>query len=215
VVEVLEVAGATDAADESDVRDVADGTDAADATDESDAPDVAVATDAAEVADGANATTPPGGSCNQRHVSAADPAHSSINAPYTAAKPACDASAGSSAAPTPPPSGTAVCRMLIASPRSRSPNQRITARPLEPFTLPPSRPTQHIAATTRSSGGTACALGTIAATITASIAAVATRPVSSTRRSPKRSAAMPHGNSDSATPKPSAPSTRPSAALSR
>ena len=46
--------------------------------------------------------------------------------------------------------------------------------PARPFTLPPSRPTQHIAATTRISGGTPCALGTIVHTISANIAAVAT-----------------------------------------
>lgn len=163
---------------------------------------------------GCAASAAAGGSRSQRHVSTAEPAHNSISVPYTAPKPACDASHGNSAAPTPPPIGTAVCRMLIASPRSRSPNQRITARPLDPFTLPPSSPTPHIIATMCASGGTASGVGTIATAISASIAAVAISPVNSTRRSPKRSAAIPHGNSDSATPNPSAPSTRPSEPLS-
>src|ERR1700754_192893 len=93
--------------------------------------------DVASAADAGNG----GGSCNQYHVNAAVTPHNNASAPNTLANPLCDANVGNTSAPSPPPAGTAVCRMLIARPRSPSANQAITARPLDPLTLPPSKPT--------------------------------------------------------------------------
>lgn len=87
-----------------------------------------------------------------------------------------------------PPSGTAVCRMLIARPRSPSSNQAITARPLDPLTLPPSRPSAHIVKTSQPS---VAMDGTAKRLIATSTAAVESKPFSNTGRSPQRSVHAP------------------------
>ncbi len=82
------------------------------------------------------------------------------------------------------------------------------ARPLDPFTLPPNRPTSSIAAPSIGSPGTRAAVGATNAAIIASAAAVVPNPVSSTGRSPQRSVSKPQGNSLSAMPSPRSPSTK-------
>jgi hypothetical protein len=57
---------------------------------------------------------------------------------------------GSTMAATAPPRGTAICRIPSAKPRSSSPNQAITARPLAAFTPAPTAPVTVSAATSTS-----------------------------------------------------------------
>ena len=59
----------------------------------------------------------------------------------------CVWSAGRPSAAIAPPSGTAICRMPRARPRSSSPNQAITARPLAALTPAPTTPVSASAAT--------------------------------------------------------------------
>ena len=150
------------------------------------------------------------GSRSQQTASSAAVAHIPASTPYTAAKPACAASHGSNNAPRQPPNGTAVCRMLIARPRSPSSNQAITARPLAPLTLPPSMPTSNRPSPSSHKPGTSAPAGAAYRLIQANAAAVAPRPVSSTGRSPQRSVSNPHGSSNSATPSPIKPNAKPS-----
>ncbi|GAA3698944.1 hypothetical protein GCM10022224_076110 [Nonomuraea antimicrobica] len=103
--------------------------------------------------------------------------------------------------------------MLIASPRSPSPNHVMTARPEAPLTLPPSAPT--IAMQVASRATPAPSAGVTAAAITASRAPVEVSPVSRTRRSPNRSVSSPHPMSDAATPSARQASTSPSAPVDR
>lgn len=103
----------------------------------------------------------------------------------------------------------------MAKPRSPAPNQRITARPLAPFTLPPSTPTSASPAASAHNGGTEPSDGVIHSSKVNSASMVPSKPVSSTGRSPQRSVAMPHGNSVRATPRPMAPSATPSCVLLR
>lgn len=91
----------------------------------------------------------------------------------------------------------------------------MTARPLDPFTLPPSRPTLSMPPTSHASGGTLPCSGTTQHAITNSAIAVSPSPVSSTVRSPQRSVSKPQGNSLMAMPSPSAPNATPSSALPR
>lgn len=155
-----------------------------------------------------------GGSLIHAHESSAPAPHNSASSPYKAVKPRCSATIGKSSAPTPPPSGTAVWRMLIASPRSPSANHVITARPLAPLTLPPSSPTSNSPAPSQPRPGTCCGVGAARSAIASSASAVPQRPVSSTGRSPQRSVSRPQGNSLTAMPRPIRPSTRPRLALS-
>ncbi|CAB3701342.1 hypothetical protein LMG26845_05255 [Achromobacter insuavis] len=154
------------------------------------------------------------GSRSHPSVSSAAPAHRPASRPNTAPKPARDASHGSTSAPRPPPSGTAVWRMLIARPRSPSSNHAITARPLAPLTLPPITPTSSRPSASSHKAGATPWAGAAPRLIQASAAAVAPRPANSTGRSPQRSASRPQGSSNNATPRPSTPSARPSASLS-
>ncbi|MCY1364008.1 hypothetical protein D9M69_507960 [compost metagenome] len=155
-----------------------------------------------------------GGSCTQAQLIAALSAHSSASKPYSAAKPKCSATKGSTSAPMPPPIGTAVWRMLMARPRSPASNQVITARPLAPFTLPPSRPTSSSPAPSTPRPGTWPAPGAAHSAIATSAIAVLPSPASSTGRPPQRSVSRPQGSSLTAMPRPMRPSTKPSAALS-
>lgn len=155
-----------------------------------------------------------GGSWTQCQTSQALSAHRAASRPYSAAKPACSATICSSSAPMPPPSGTAVCRMLIASPRSPSANQPITARPLAPLTLPPSNPTSSKPVPSQARPGMCPGVGAANSAIAISAIAVLPRPTSSTGRSPERSVSRPQGSSLIAMPSPISPSTRPRAALS-
>ncbi|MCY1291573.1 hypothetical protein D9M68_521610 [compost metagenome] len=154
------------------------------------------------------------GSCSHRQVSQAEAKQSAARTAYTQRKPMAKASHGNTSAPSPPPRGTAVWRILIARPRSPSANHRITARPLAPLTLPPASPSSAMQAIATGKGGTRSGLGARNSAITASMRAVAPSPYSRTRRSPHRSAAAPHGSSDNAAPMPNAPSSRPSPPLS-
>ena len=91
-----------------------------------------------------------------------------------------------------PPIGTAVCRIPSASPRSLASNQCMTARPLADWTLAPESPA--------SASSTASAPKLDAWAAASNAAPDPARPTPSTTRSPKRSAAMPHGMSDRTEP---------------
>ena len=120
----------------------------------------------------------------------------------------------SKGAPMAPPKGTAVWRMLMARPRSPSANQPMTARPLAPLTLPPSRPTSTSPPASRPNEGIWSGDGEAQSAIAARAKAVPHRPSSSTGRSPQRSVSRPQGSSLSAMPRPISPSARPSVCVS-
>ena len=110
-------------------------------------------------------------------------------------------SCGRTSAATAPPTGTAVCRMPSASPRSCAENQPITARPLPDWTLPPAIPASPRRTTSHAK------LGAYAAA--ARSTAQAASPPATVHRSPKRSTAKPHGSSANVRPIHSAESTIP------
>ena len=118
-----------------------------------------------------------------------------------ASDPPASAIGGSASAPIRPPSGIAVCRTPSAKPRSSAPNQCMTARPLAELTALPAAPTR-TRKTTSSSKLDAYAAPTRQA-------ALATIPTVSASRSPKRSAASPHGRSVSVVPTHDAASSTP------
>ena len=112
-----------------------------------------------------------------------------------------DVSCGTTSAAMSPPSGTAVCRTPRASPRSSAANQCMTARPLAELTLAPAPPARASRTMSERKSGAYAA--------PARKAAQAPRPSPSTTRSPKRSAAMPHGSMVRRAPTHSAASSTP------
>src|SRR5262245_10649286 len=75
-----------------------------------------------------------GGSTTTNHTKTADSRHSTAGSATATSKLTWSASGGRVAAAIPTPMGWAVCRIPIASPRSRALNQPSTTRPLAAFT---------------------------------------------------------------------------------
>jgi hypothetical protein len=116
------------------------------------------------------------------------------NAPRNArpAERPCAASEGRVTAATATPSGWALCRMPIASPRCDAANQPRMSRPLAAYTEAPAAP----AATRHPPSATVVWTPVAASSITPATAS----PLASTKRSPKRSAAAPQATRVSSRP---------------
>src|SRR5580765_5625738 len=110
-------------------------------------------------------------------------------------------SAGRASAATAPPSGTAICLMPRARPRSSAPNHAMTARPLAALTPAPTPPATASAAMSSGYDDAYAAQK--------SAAAAPVWPTAITARSPIRSATMPHRRSVATEPKLTAASTTP------
>ena len=113
-------------------------------------------------------------------------------------RPACAASAGRLAAAIMVPSGWAVCRAPMASPRSEASNQPRTSRPLAALTDAPPAPAQ-ASSTPKPTGPAWPAWPDSWAAAIRPPAAMAS-PAVITTRSPYRSAAAPHATRATITP---------------
>ena len=149
----------------------------------------------------------PGGSRTVPATTTAVTSVEAASAANTVGTPPAAASGGSARAPAAAPSGTDVCRTAIASPRRWWGNQVSTARPLAALTDAPEAPA--------SASRTPAATGSSTRTAAPRAAAAPTSPTVITDRSPKRSAAIPHGTRVGISPADTAPTSRPTPARSR
>ena len=133
-----------------------------------------------------------GGSATTTTTSTAITRHSTAGKTSAARKPQRAASGGRVSDARPMPSGVHVCRMPIASPRSRTLNQPSTARPLAALIDAEKSPASANPAPSATRPGSA--------RLTSSTTPVPTMPMVSTIRSPNRSAAAPHAISPASRP---------------
>ena len=133
-----------------------------------------------------------GGSTTTNHTSTADRRHRTAGSATAVAKSKWCASGGRVAAAMPTPTGWDVCRMPMASPRSRALNQPSTTRPLAAFTDAEAAPASSNPSPNSTNPGSA--------RLTSSSTPVSASPATITTRSPNRSAAAPHAISASSRP---------------
>src|SRR4051794_18667546 len=130
-----------------------------------------------------------------------------VGTQMAACTPAPSATTAIEMAATPTPTGCAICRTPIASPRRSGGNQPTTTRPPAAFVLAAAAPARN-SVTTSSAVPPERAAASPAAVVAAS-------PVRRGKRSPRRSATAPHATSVSITPSVGDAATRPASARVR